>query len=309
MNIETILEEFAVVGRFPEAAVLASLEARPETVPAFLSILDRAGEPGKLDDRKEQAVFLIVHVLAELGEKRAYRPLLRLLGGDGERLEILLGDAITETLPQILIGLSDGDPAPLVALIENDDANEFVRDAAYSAWIYFVLDGAIDRDAAHTFLQTFETGPTRPEAGNFVWNGWAVAIALLGFDDLMPRVRQACDDDRIDLVFGDFDDYKDVFERARTKPPDQRMVDEGLYPFDDTIGRLRSWSGFQPAETADEPEDFDDFYDLDRLADLDLDGGALEPVVNPFRHVGRNDPCPCGSGKKFKKYCLTVTST
>ncbi len=29
-----------------------------------------------------------------------------------------------------------------------------------------------------------------------------------------------------------------------------------------------------------------------------------EPVRNPWRHVGRNDPCPCGSGKKFKKCCL-----
>lgn len=25
---------------------------------------------------------------------------------------------------------------------------------------------------------------------------------------------------------------------------------------------------------------------------------------NPFEGVGRNDPCPCGSGKKFKKCCL-----
>lgn len=25
------------------------------------------------------------------------------------------------------------------------------------------------------------------------------------------------------------------------------------------------------------------------------------PVRNPLRDVGRNDPCPCGSGKKFKK--------
>jgi len=24
----------------------------------------------------------------------------------------------------------------------------------------------------------------------------------------------------------------------------------------------------------------------------------------PARRVGRNDPCPCGSGKKFKKCCL-----
>jgi len=28
------------------------------------------------------------------------------------------------------------------------------------------------------------------------------------------------------------------------------------------------------------------------------------PHINPNRDVGRNDPCPCGSGKKFKNCCL-----
>jgi uncharacterized protein YecA (UPF0149 family) len=32
-----------------------------------------------------------------------------------------------------------------------------------------------------------------------------------------------------------------------------------------------------------------------------------EPASQPIRHtgpeVGRNDPCPCGSGKKYKKCC------
>ncbi|AGI23326.1 SecC motif-containing protein [Pseudomonas sp. ATCC 13867] len=26
-----------------------------------------------------------------------------------------------------------------------------------------------------------------------------------------------------------------------------------------------------------------------------------EPARNPLKDVGRNDPCPCGSGNKFKK--------
>jgi SEC-C motif-containing protein len=26
-------------------------------------------------------------------------------------------------------------------------------------------------------------------------------------------------------------------------------------------------------------------------------------VVNASPRAGRNDPCPCGSGKKFKKCC------
>src|SRR5207245_11193881 len=31
--------------------------------------------------------------------------------------------------------------------------------------------------------------------------------------------------------------------------------------------------------------------------------GVTEPAfaANPYAGVGRNDPCPCGSGKKFKK--------
>lgn len=29
---------------------------------------------------------------------------------------------------------------------------------------------------------------------------------------------------------------------------------------------------------------------------------------DPYKGVGRNDPCPCGSGKKFKKCCLNSQS-
>ena len=29
-----------------------------------------------------------------------------------------------------------------------------------------------------------------------------------------------------------------------------------------------------------------------------------EPFVREEKKVGRNDPCPCGSGKKFKKCCI-----
>jgi hypothetical protein len=38
----------------------------------------------------------------------------------------------------------------------------------------------------------------------------------------------------------------------------------------------------------------------DRLAEENPGGG---PVIREPK-VGRNDPCPCGSGKKYKKCCL-----
>jgi len=57
---------------------------------------------------------------------------------------------------------------------------------------------------------------------------------------------------------------------------------------------------------------------LDRLQDLCADGGDAIPaelprstpapaMAEPARHaVGRNEPCPCGSWKKYKKCCLGV---
>ena len=30
---------------------------------------------------------------------------------------------------------------------------------------------------------------------------------------------------------------------------------------------------------------------------------AVAPIKNLMPRIGRNDPCPCGSGKKYKKCC------
>ncbi len=44
-------------------------------------------------------------------------------------------------------------------------------------------------------------------------------------------------------------------------------------------------------------EDDDDWFDFD-------DRKPFLPEKNPHKDIGRNDPCPCGSGKKYKRCCL-----
>jgi preprotein translocase subunit SecA len=42
----------------------------------------------------------------------------------------------------------------------------------------------------------------------------------------------------------------------------------------------------------------------------DCDHGHHHPAMMPLTRsgpkVGRNDPCPCGSGKKYKKCCISA---
>ena len=48
----------------------------------------------------------------------------------------------------------------------------------------------------------------------------------------------------------------------------------------------------------------------DELLDLDAYDNCLpsEPYVRDVPKIGRNDPCPCGSGRKYKKCCLNAGS-
>ena len=47
-----------------------------------------------------------------------------------------------------------------------------------------------------------------------------------------------------------------------------------------------------------EPDKPEDISDVERLL------SPLKPMRTSEPQVGRNDPCPCGSGLKFKKCCL-----
>jgi len=44
-----------------------------------------------------------------------------------------------------------------------------------------------------------------------------------------------------------------------------------------------------------EPDKPEDITDLERLLN--------PPLPTTAQKIGRNDPCPCGSGKKYKKCC------
>jgi yecA family protein len=51
----------------------------------------------------------------------------------------------------------------------------------------------------------------------------------------------------------------------------------------------------------------EDEYDLDTVEDIDEPEASWKPAETCVRagpKVGRNDPCPCGSGAKYKKCCL-----
>ena len=69
----------------------------------------------------------------------------------------------------------------------------------------------------------------------------------------------------------------------------------------------KNWYGSHPFASSllDFEEGFDETSTDYEFDDDEEDAPPLPPdtIIREVR-VGRNDPCPCGSGKKFKKCCL-----
>lgn len=70
------------------------------------------------------------------------------------------------------------------------------------------------------------------------------------------------------------------------------------------LPNLISGVGMLGQDLATEFEEQQIFMEENPIDEESLKAIEDMPFINVDRTVGRNDPCPCGSGKKFKKCCL-----
>ena len=246
--MNAIIQELARAEEFPTRAVLHCLDNPDEVVPGFLDLLRQYADDPELSDDRAEALFFVIHILGELGEPRAFAPLIGFLSQNPARVELVLGDAKTETMPQVLISVFDGQTDKLYRVMNDPSVDDFVRHAAFTAWTYQVAAGRIGLEEAEGYLMDCYDH-LRPREGNddYVWVAWVESIAYLGFEDLRPLVRQAFDNDLVSPVYINLDDFEDMLgERLAAADPMAFLAGERVKPFTDTIGTLSKWHGFSP---------------------------------------------------------------
>jgi uncharacterized protein len=264
------------------------------SVAALLVLARVARDPSAAPDGDLASAYFLLHVCAEKGETKAF-PLLISLSKDPAGIDDILGDAQLIVQPSIVISLFDGNTDALLAVLDAPEASVMTKAATFAALAWLTAAERTERAKVAAALAAFpQKAKGNPLAG---WDGWAMAVALLADEDTMIQVREAYADEELAELMPDLREVEDVFQIARGESDPLTVFErEGLGPIDDALARLAMTEvELQEmfAEAADEEKGLSP-------------GEAREPgetAANPFRNVGRNDPCPCGSGKKFKKCC------
>jgi hypothetical protein len=308
MTFDEIIRSFAQSETVPVEAIRAACGEPSDFTGKAIALLDAVAE-GTAPPQMSEGVCVLAHVLGEIGDERAFRPLMKVLALPSNTLDELFGDAITVSMGSILISLMGDDQATLERVMLDTTVDPFARDGCFRAWSYAALTGRIGRAHAHDFLAGY-LQRANLERGDFGFSSWTDAATMLRFADLTELARL-----RLPVsVPGKlpweqppttFRDFETLLAEAESDP-DSWKEKHFLRPFESTVAELSSWYGYSDefrrkrAEAALRKERDRQEHDRDLLDDR---YGAFDAN----RHVGRNDPCPCGSGRKFKKCCLNRT--
>lgn len=277
MEIKQILAELEYfTGVFPREAVARAIEKREEIVPELLNIIESAADDPEalLEDDTYMAHIYAMFLLSQFREKRAYEPMVRLFSQPGELPFDVAGDIVTENLHSMLASISYGDDTLIKMLIEDPEANEYVRGAGMRSFVTLVASGELTRDSVIQYFTTLyrEKLERRP---SFVWDSLASCCTDLYPQEIYEDIKQSFREGLADPLFLSPEDVRERLEAGKEPTLAQLKENPSHRLVQDTIAEMEWWDCFKPK--------------------------THEGMKK--QKIGRNQPCPCGSGKKYKKCC------
>lgn len=284
---------------YPEAAIETIRQQPEQFIPELLACLERCVANvvgGNLEEVRGEPALLAFCLLIEFDVKEAWpitKQLIR-LAEDGP-FEVL-GDGIHEILPTAICLWGMGELDELRELCLDTTVNEYCRCSISRA----VCDGyARDFLTRDTMIEFHRHLLDHAATSDYELRGLVIAN-LLGVhaDELRQSILEAFQKDLVDSFIVGVSSVVDELDgnREATVAKYQERLDS-LENFTD---QLKWWAGFQPLS---EPKPIR----REPTPTKPLPPVALPQQTTVVAHeprIGRNDPCPCGSGKKYKKCCL-----
>ncbi|MGH8599533.1 MAG: DUF1186 domain-containing protein [Burkholderiales bacterium] len=285
-------------GVFPADVMREAVAQRVVITPLLLAALGRTADAPRelLDDPAPYMLHLYaMYLLAQFRERRALDPLIRLFSLPGDTTDNLTGDVVTEDLPAILASTCGGDTAPIKALIENREADVYARDAGIRALLTLVAEGALERDELIDYLRAVHgnLGADEWQLCTF----WVAAADALYPEELMPEIHAVFKAGLVDPSYITLDIVERTLSEGRERTL-ARLGETQRYLVD-AIDAMSDWACFRPDAGKPTAGNDDDGYD-----DMDDEHPVPDTYRREMPRIGRNDPCPCGSGKKYKKCCM-----
>ena len=310
VTVDDILTDLRYLTRgFPYAAVKAALVRQEEMTPALLTLLEEAIQDYEALDDSCFGYIYALFLLAYFREEAAFPLMIQLAALPDEWPDVLLDEVITECLHRMIGSVYDGNIGLLQTLIENPKTNTFSREAGLRALLVLVREGRLERTWVIDYFKSLFHHPTFLEDEEDM----AITYLVLAAVDLYPQelledIKLTFAKERMNEFYLDMAWIDEVLAQGKEQILAKYLYQNPQYAvIDDVIEEMQGWPCFDEEDGRVQAIKWGDWL-LD-----DVDGnfsrrgysGAPQPYCRETPKIGRNEPCHCGSGKKYKKCCLS----
>jgi hypothetical protein len=139
-----------------------------------------------------------------------------------------------------------------------------------------------------------------------IWTWVALALRKLKDEESRSHIVALYQADLIDgFILGSLTDYLEAWDEEPSYPP-RRFDLLGIYEWlHDQVRReeesLARYEASKAAEQASRPLRLPQLPSSPLARPVAINTSTIRPATVSQPKIGRNDPCPCGSGKKYKK--------
>jgi hypothetical protein len=312
-DLDAIIESLdGPQGVLPVEAIQAARQHRQRIIPRLIQLIQRATDDARDGEPPESnSHFFALFLLLEFRAGEALPAILDAVALPGELPFDLFGDAIHEVLPKVVPTMAHDRLDDILPLIRNRDANQYVRWTLTCGLSRLVVAGLRQREEIVELLRGLLQEAVAGEDFDLI------TPLVSNLVDLYPEeaYEEIADAYQRRLVETFMIGLKDVDNKlAKGKEAALRWLGRHSPYLEDTIEELQHWAAFEKKDepkaalTAPPPRPKSTWVGADPSA-LTTQPADLDPYDTPEtvrgegRRVGRNDPCPCGSGKKYKKCC------
>lgn len=323
MEVYRIIRAFRECDRtFPEAAIHKAREYRDLIIPTLIEEVRDATAYARFDTEPDDGVVLFaVHLLAEFQASEALPAVCDSLSlTEDQCFDYLYEGSLFEALHGILYRLIGNDLSFYDQRLRDANTPPVLRSRLLAALPYLVKNGVMSGDEYFDLIAEYLKIAIDEKNEKFVTD-LICDIHCSENPKYWPLAREAFDKD---LVEEEIISRENVEADLHGKPRFGPLGMQRLLPkddFSDTIKEMSWWAWFHPEPKEMEPSkpaspkviDVSDGPPMLHLSSLgrspaaffaeDDDDDESEPLKT-VQKVGRNDPCPCGSGKKYKKCCM-----
>lgn len=288
----------------------------PEFYPELVRLIDQfVAEDTSLTNEQQAILFFGTLLLAELKYSPALEKCLQLFARSDTfltPLESVFGDALTELTPTLFYNVVDGNTQALCNYIVDSHQAMYCKASAIEAVFAQYEAGIIDQFILSThvtrWLTVFTTLPS--STNSFLISALADYCIEYELDDFKSQFISLCDKDLFDE-----DRFKQAEVKVWNRVGTPKLIESDMIQTQfNVVSTLGAWADdYSEDEKLDNisNEDFDDFDSLmgegGLLSNILYDENTIlenSVPVSSLPAAGRNDACPCGSGKKYKKCCL-----